>query len=251
MFGRNLDWLLKQVEVEEYLGTEERKELELLPLAQALAAMHRPTSTDQVEGGRRRLAFDELFFLQLVQAQVRFRQTEAEPGIAFGRTNDLIKPLHDSLPFELTGAQARVLREILGDMASPRRMSRLLQGDVGSGKTVVALFAMLMALEGGYQAALMAPTEILAEQHARKLGTMLGPIGVDVFLLTGSLGAQDRRRVLNGWREAKPVSWWVPTPSFRKEWTSIVWDWWWWMSNTGSVFGSGWSWESRNPGPTS
>jgi ATP-dependent DNA helicase RecG len=159
--------------------------------------MHRPTSLDQVEAGRLRLAFDELFFLQLVQAQVRFRQREAEPGIAFGRTNELIKPLHDSLPFDLTDAQTRVLREILTDMASPKRMSRLLQGDVGSGKTVVALFAMLLALEAGYQAALMAPTEILAEQHARKLGDMLEPIGVDVLLLTGSLGAAERRGVLS------------------------------------------------------
>jgi ATP-dependent DNA helicase RecG len=196
VFARNLDWLLKQVEAEEYLDAENRKGLGLIPLGGALGAMHRPSTLTQVEKGRRRLAFDELFFLQLVQAQVRFQQTEAQPGIAFGRTNELIKPLHQALPFDLTDAQARVLREIFSDMSSPRRMSRLLQGDVGSGKTVVALFAMLLALEGGYQAVLMAPTEILAEQHRRKLGEMVGPLGVDVLLLTGGLSAGERREAL-------------------------------------------------------
>jgi len=196
VFGRNLDWLLKQVETEEYMGPEDREGLGLNPLAEALAALHRPSSLERVEEGRRRLAFDELFFLQLVQAQVRFQQTEAQPGVAFSRTNELIKPLHASLPFDLTDAQARVLREIFLDMASTRRMNRLLQGDVGSGKTVVALFAMLLALEGGYQAALMAPTEILAEQHARKLGEMLHPLAVDVMLLKGGLAAGERREAL-------------------------------------------------------
>ncbi|MCJ7627854.1 MAG: ATP-dependent DNA helicase RecG, partial [Longimicrobiales bacterium] len=196
VFDLNLEWLLIQVEVEEYLDAGERGEAGLISLAEALNALHRPSTLAQVEGGRRRLAFDELFFLQLVQAQVRFQQTEAQPGIAFRRTNELIRPLHESLPFDLTDAQARVLREILSDMSSPRRMSRLLQGDVGSGKTVVALFAMAMAVEGGYQAVLMAPTEILAEQHARKLGEMLEPLGVDVVLLTGSLSAGERRVAL-------------------------------------------------------
>jgi ATP-dependent DNA helicase RecG len=198
VFEENLDWLLKQVEVEDYLAPAEREELGLLPLGQALGIMHRPASLESVEKARQRLAFDELFFLQLVQAQVRFLQTEAHPGIAFRRTNDLIKPLHEKLPFKLTSAQARVLREILADMGSTRRMSRLLQGDVGSGKTVVALFAMLLALEDGYQAALMAPTEILAEQHARKLKVLLDPLGVEVVLLTGSLGAAERRQALEG-----------------------------------------------------
>jgi len=196
VFARNLDWLLKQVEAEEYLDPENRKVLGLISLGGALGSMHRPATLTRVEEGRRRLAFDELFFLQLVQAQVRFQQTEAQPGITFERTNELIKPLHKALPFDLTDAQARVLREIFFDMSSPRRMSRLLQGDVGSGKTVVALFAMLLALEGGYQAALMAPTEILAEQHARGLGEMLGPLGVDLLLLTGSLSAGERREAL-------------------------------------------------------
>ncbi|NNM04533.1 MAG: DEAD/DEAH box helicase, partial [Gemmatimonadetes bacterium] len=189
VFSRNLDWLLKQIDTEEYLGPSERTELKVISLSSALEALHRPTSLTQVEAGRRRLAFDELFFLQLVQAQVRFQQREAQPGIQFKRTNELIKPLHSSLPFDLTGAQARVLREIYADMSSDRRMSRLLQGDVGSGKTVVALFAILLALESGHQAVLMAPTEILAEQHARKIRNMLDPLGVELLLLTGSMTA--------------------------------------------------------------
>ena len=196
VFARNLDWLLSQARWEEHLPEEERKVLGVSSLDRALASLHRPASLEEVEEGRRRLAFDELFFLQLVQAQVRYQQTEAQPGIPFLRTNRLIRPLYQSLPFQLTEAQARVLQEIYADMASPRRMNRLLQGDVGSGKTVVALFAMLLALEGGYQAALMAPTELLAEQHARRIGEMLDPLGVQVLLLTGSLGASDRRKAL-------------------------------------------------------
>ncbi|MFO8175044.1 MAG: ATP-dependent DNA helicase RecG [Longimicrobiales bacterium] len=197
VFARNLDWLLKEAEAEEYLGEEERRELKLVPLSLALEALHAPESLEKVEEGRRRLAFDELFFLQIVQAQVRYRQMEAQPGIPFRRTNELIRPLHEALPFQLTEAQARVLREIYGDMAAEHRMNRLLQGDVGSGKTVVALFAMLLALEGGYQAALMAPTEILAEQHARKLGEMLERVGVPVHLVTGRMTAAERRRIMS------------------------------------------------------
>jgi ATP-dependent DNA helicase RecG len=196
VFSRNLDWLLKEAETEEFLPEAERKALGLMGVSRALRTLHAPESLLEVEAARRRLAFDELFFLQLVQAQVRYQQTEAQPGIAFARTNELIRPLHESLPFQLTGAQARVLREIYGDMASARRMNRLLQGDVGSGKTVVALFSMLLALESGYQAALMAPTEILAEQHAREMGGMLAPLGVRLHLVTGRMGAAERREAL-------------------------------------------------------
>jgi ATP-dependent DNA helicase RecG len=185
------------VEAEEYLNDQERRELGLLPLPRALEALHRPDSLTGVEEGRQRLAYDELFFLQLVQALARHQQTVACPGIPFRRSNELIRPLHDALPFELTEAQARVLKEIYSDMTSPRRMNRLLQGDVGSGKTVVALFAILLALESGFQAALMAPTEILAEQHARKLQELVDPLGIRVSLLTGSLRAEVRKAALS------------------------------------------------------
>jgi len=196
IFERNLDGLLALTEADEHLTAEAAAALSLPSLAEALAALHRPVSLAHAESGRRRLAYDELFFLQLVQARARWRQTRARPGISFERTNTYIRPFHAALPFALTGAQARVLKEIFADMTAPRRMNRLVQGDVGAGKTVVALFAMLLAVEGGYQAALMAPTELLAEQHARTLRTLLEPLGLDVALLTGRLRAAERRAAL-------------------------------------------------------
>lgn len=198
IFEKNLDALLEWAEEDEYLSAEGLRKQRMPSLPQALEWLHRPDSLSHAEEGRRRLAFDELFFLQLVQARARREQTELVPGIRHTRTNELIRPLHEALPFELTEAQARVLREVYADMVSDRRMSRMIQGDVGSGKTVVALFAMLLAVEGGTQAALMAPTEILAEQHARKLGALLAHLDRGVALLTGSLGAAERRRVLEG-----------------------------------------------------
>ena len=189
---RNLEWLLKQVAKEDPLPPADRRALGLMALADALQALHRPVSMAQKDEALRRLAFDELFLLQLLQARLRHRAALERPGTAFLRTNALIKPLHDALPFALTGAQARVLREIYADMTSSRRMHRMLQGDVGSGKTLVALFAMLLAVEGGWQAALMVPTEILAEQHAGRIREFLGGLPVGVELLVGS--ATGRRR---------------------------------------------------------
>jgi ATP-dependent DNA helicase RecG len=200
IFERNLDALLGWADEDEYLTPEVRAEMGLPSLAEALTRMHRPATVSDAGGGRRRLAFDELFFLQVVQAQARRLQTEAVEGIAHERTNELIRPLHEALPFQLTDAQTRVLREVYADMASSRRMNRLVQGDVGSGKTVVALFAMLLAAEGGYQAALMAPTEILAEQHARRLQELVLSLGLEVTLLTGRQGGAERRRTLEALR---------------------------------------------------
>ena len=196
LFEKNLDTLLGDVGREEYLSDEDRRDLGLAGLEQSLGALHRPTTMADVEPGRRRLAFDEVFFLQLVQAMVRYRETVARPGIVFERTNELIRPLHEALPFTLTDAQAQVLREIYGDMTSSRRMNRLLQGDVGSGKTIVALFSMLLAVESGYQAALMAPTEILVEQHWRTLSGLVEPLDIEIVLLTGGLSAKERRAAL-------------------------------------------------------
>lgn len=192
IFEKNLDQLLGWAGEDEYLAPELRERLRLPPLPEALAWLHRPTSLKEAERGRQRLAFDELFFLQLVQARARRDALETRPGIAHGRTNELVRALLESLPFELTGAQASVLRDIAADMVSDRRMNRLLQGDVGAGKTLVALFAMLIAVEGGRQAALMAPTEILAEQHARGIRALVEPLGLEVALLTGSLSARER-----------------------------------------------------------
>ena len=202
LFALNLDWLISQVARDEYLPLPTRQALNLIELSAALQDLHRPPSLDRVDAARRRLAYDELFFLGLMQARVRHQATLERPGIAFVRTNRLIRALHDSLPFRLTAAQARVLRDITADMTSPRRMNRLLQGDVGCGKTVVALFAMLLAVEGGYQAALMAPTEILADQHAGGIRALLGglPVGVEVLRgsVTGRRRDEARARVASG-----------------------------------------------------
>ena len=196
IFEKNLEELLGWADDDEYLSTAARARLQIPRLSEALRMLHRPESIYEAETGRRRLAFDELFFLQLVQAQVRRTATELEPGIVSERTNALIKPMHEALPFSLTEAQARSLREIYADMGSERRMNRMLQGDVGAGKTAVAVFSMLLAVESGHQAALMAPTEILAEQHARSIASMVEPLGLDVVLLVGSLGARERREAL-------------------------------------------------------
>ena len=206
IFEKNLDALLSWADDDEYMNREALERYRLPGLGQALTWMHRPDSIHDAERGRRRLAFDELFFLQLVQAQARRRATELEPGIVHERTNELIRPLHEALPFELTGAQAGALRDIYGDMQSDRRMNRMLQGDVGSGKTAVAVFAMLLGVEAGRQAALMAPTEILAEQHARGIGAMVEPLGVEVVLLTGSLSTAERRAALEAIDPERHVS---------------------------------------------
>ncbi len=196
ILDENLEALLAGAEGDEVFTSAQLRRAGVPPLRQALESVHRPASLTEAEQGRRRLAYEEIFFLQLLYARVHRRDTELRRGIRFRRTNEIIGPLYERLPFQLTPAQTRVLREIFEDMTSERRMSRLLQGDVGSGKTVVALFAMLLAVESGYQAALMAPTEILAEQHARTLQALLDGIDVSLTLLTGRLSAGRRRAAL-------------------------------------------------------
>jgi ATP-dependent DNA helicase RecG len=158
-------------------------------LADALAAVHRPATLAAAEAGRRRLAFDEFFDQQLVQARARFLAKRARAGIRFESKKDLTTRLKEHLPFELTGDQRKAIREITEDMTAPQRMHRLLMGDVGTGKTVVALFAMLLAAENGYQAAVMAPTELLAEQHYATLSSLLAPLAIRPELLLGRLSA--------------------------------------------------------------
>jgi ATP-dependent DNA helicase RecG len=158
--------------------------------ADALAALHRPRSLEEAETGRLRLAFDELLVLRLALARTTAarERSSAEP---FGPPGDLIAAYRSALPFVLTGDQERALEEIDADLARTTPMHRLLQGDVGSGKTVVALYALLRAVEGGRQAALMAPTETLAEQHFLTIDELLGDLGIRVSLLTSSLKARD------------------------------------------------------------
>ena len=188
---QHLDALV--VLVDEHLPDELRSRLALPGIQDALRAVHRPSSVSEAERGRARLAFDELFFVQLLHRRANTLARAPRAGIVFQPRRTLTTALKDGLPFALTAAQVRAVREIVADMGSPRRMHRLLQGDVGSGKTVVALFAALLALENGYQAAFMAPTELLAEQHDRSIGTLLEPLGIEPVLLIGSLGTRERR----------------------------------------------------------
>ncbi len=195
LVDRNLDLLLTAVEEEEEEIVPEplRRRLNLPNPRQALEWLHRPPTLAHAEEARRRLAFEELFVLQVLYARARYVNQETRVGVAFERKNTLVRPFAESLPFELTAAQKRVLGEISADMTRPRPMNRLLQGDVGSGKTVVATFALLRAIENGYQAALMAPTELLAEQHLATLTQLLGNVPVQVTLLRGGLSAAARR----------------------------------------------------------
>ena len=169
-----------------------RKSVGIADLRAALAAVHRPGDLAQAETGRRRLAFDEFFDQQLVQARARFLAKRARAGIRFELKRELTTRLKAHLPFELTGNQRQAIREISDDMTAPLRMHRLLMGDVGTGKTVVALFAMLLAVENDYQAALMAPTELLAEQHHATLTRLLAPLELLPEVLIGRLAAAEK-----------------------------------------------------------
>jgi ATP-dependent DNA helicase RecG len=188
---RHLDALLPLVE--EHLPDALRTSLGLTSLSEALRRVHRPQSLTEAQSGRARLAFDEFFFLHVLHRRANTMARATRGGIVFVRKRTLTTRLKESLPFVLTAAQTRAVREIVADMCSPRRMHRLLQGDVGSGKTVVAVFAALLALENEYQAAIMAPTELLAEQHARSIARLVEPLGVSPLLVIGSLGARERR----------------------------------------------------------
>ncbi len=175
----------------------------LPPLQQALQQIHFPSDHSHLAHARKRMKFDELFFLQLMLALRKRQTSEDVTGIVFSKQSPSAKSLADSLPFRLTAAQQRVLREIVDDMHSPKPMNRLLQGDVGSGKTIVALFAMLVAVDNGYQVALMAPTEILAEQHARTLKSFLQNLPVNVRLLIGGQRKKLREDVLEDIRSGR------------------------------------------------
>ncbi len=174
---------------------ELRARLGLAGVADAYRAVHRPASLAEAERGRRRLAFDELLDFQLMLGRARLIARRGREGIPFEVKRDLTTRLREALPWELTGDQKQALREIAADMTSPERMHRLLMGDVGTGKTVVALFAMLLALENDYQAALMAPTELLAEQHSATLGRLLAPLGLVPDLLLGRMSAREKEEV--------------------------------------------------------
>jgi ATP-dependent DNA helicase RecG len=189
----------------EYLPADLLKKAGVPGIADALRMVHRPTSIAEAMRGRSRLAFEELFFVQILQQRAKELSREKRRGIRFENKRKLTTKLRERLPFELTNAQVKATREIFADMCSENRMQRLLQGDVGSGKTIVALFAALLAIENGYQAAIMAPTELLAEQHFRTMSRMLEPLGIAPILLTGSLPAKERKAIAKRLESGEPV----------------------------------------------
>jgi len=191
---RSLLWRLVEAhahEIEETLPDAVRARRRLLPLADAVRGAHFPTSEGARAAAVRRLAFDDFLLLQLGLAILRSRTTR-QRGVSMRPRGELIARLRASLPFSLTAAQERVWDDIRRDMAAPYPMHRLLQGDVGSGKTVVAALAVCAAVEAGYQAAVMAPTEILAEQHLATFRRLLEPLGIGVTLLTSGLKGRER-----------------------------------------------------------
>jgi ATP-dependent DNA helicase RecG len=189
----------------EYLPRAALAGVEVPPLGDALRMVHRPRSLAEANAGRARLAYEELLFVQLLHRRGNAIARDKRAGIVFVNRRELTTALKAALPFALTGAQTRVLREIVADMVSPARMHRLVQGDVGSGKTIVALFAALLAMENGYQAAIMAPTELLAEQHARTIGRLLGALGIEPVLITGGQGAAARREAATRLAQTGPT----------------------------------------------
>lgn len=168
------------------------------PLASALRNIHFPQTSDDIVRARRRLAYDELLAVQLAMALRRQRQVHDLPGTAHRTGGPALSRLRESLPFTLTAEQSAAVTAILGDMAAPHPMNRLLLGDVGTGKTVVAAHALAACADSGSQAAMMAPTEVLAIQYARAVGPLLDASGVSWAMLTGSTAPAERRRTLTG-----------------------------------------------------
>ena len=185
-------------EFEESLPEYIMKQCGLVPLHYAIRNIHFPQDAAALEKAKYRLKFEELFYLQLSLLKQKYIRSRADNGIMMPKVGDAFNRCYEALPFPLTGAQKRVITEIRNDLKSGHQMNRLLQGDVGSGKTMVALLSALIAIGNGYQACIMAPTEVLAQQHFKNIQKLLAPTGVRPALLTGSSKAAQRREVHQG-----------------------------------------------------
>ena len=180
--------------IQENLSQQILTKFNLVPKEKAMLGIHRPINYEEAKASQTRLKFEELFFLQLLLAKQKQVVRSKSRGHVFDKVGDLFNSLYkDHLPFDLTGAQKKVLKEIRRDLGSGVQMNRLLQGDVGSGKTLVALFSLLMAIDCGFQTSLMAPTEILATQHFHTINDFVCQLPVNVALLTGSTKAAERK----------------------------------------------------------
>ncbi len=184
--------------IEDPLPAPFRHERDLMPLADAWRAMHAPNNHDELAMARRRLAFDELLLLQLGVMMRRSQLRSRTRAVSLPCNQSIDAHIRQRMPFRLTAEQDRVIAEIVSDLAQPLAMNRLLQGDVGSGKTAVAAYCMMLAVANGHQAALVAPTELLAEQHERVLSAMLAGTDVKLRLLTGSCSEADRTAIIAG-----------------------------------------------------
>ncbi|MBR2456607.1 MAG: ATP-dependent DNA helicase RecG [Bacteroidaceae bacterium] len=184
---------------EETLSPKILSEHHLMPLEEALRNIHFPQNPELLRKAQYRLKFEELFYIQLNILRYSKERQKKYRGFCFERVGDVFNTFYtQNLPFQLTGAQKRVIKEIRKDMGSGRQMNRLLQGDVGSGKTLVALMSMLIALDNDYQACMMAPTEILATQHYETISQLMFGMNVRVELLTGSVKGKKREEILKG-----------------------------------------------------
>jgi len=189
--------LLREKDVPENMPSTILKQLKLLPRFEAYRQIHFPESLENYEQAIRRLKFEEFFLSQLRLGLLRQKRHRFSKGIVFDKVGELFNNFYGNyLPFELTGAQKRVIKEIRTDTARGHQMNRLLQGDVGSGKTIVALLTMLLAIDNGYQACMMAPTEILAQQHYNSILELLKDMPVSIRLLTGSTKAAQRKEII-------------------------------------------------------
>lgn len=188
--------------VEDHLPERIRQQYDLVEKKEALQGIHFPKDSEHFFQARKRLVFEELFMLQLSLYQLKADFAKKLLGISHQITSEL-KAFMEKLPFELTGAQKRVMREIVQDMKSTYAMNRLVQGDVGSGKTVIAAISLFLAVKDGYQGALMAPTEVLVVQHYEFIKEIMTPFGIEVGLLTGSTTAKQKRMLLEGLREQR------------------------------------------------
>ena len=186
--------LEKMPPVKEILPAKIIQKLKLMPLDTAMRQIHFPTTEENLAAARRRLAFDELFLIQCGLMLIKRQSTVEKLGITFKKNGELVQKVFESLPFKLTGDQLKTFNAVAQDMENKLPMRRLIQGDVGSGKTVVAMLALVKAVENGYQGALMAPTEILAVQHYNNFVKMLGDFGIKIGLLSAKVTRSKKTR---------------------------------------------------------
>lgn len=195
--SKNLLEQLSLAEIRENIPAPVLQAFRLMPRGQAFFKIHLPASEEEAKQAQRRLKFEELFLAQIRICRLKIRRHKASHGFVFNAVGDVFNNFYNEhLPFPLTGAQKRVLKEIRKDTVTGRQMNRLLQGDVGSGKTMVALLTLLIAIDNGFQGCLMAPTEILAQQHYVGISELLKDMPVKVALLTGNVKGKNRKNIL-------------------------------------------------------